>query len=291
MKNARVGLAVLAAIVVLMSVMGLPLPPELAERLAELGIPVPKSSLLENELSDPATLGNLPKTAAGFSTPKRSLYEAVYGERRKTFYCGCEFNEDKAVDLQGCGVRPRRNEERALRAEAEHVFPASQFGYSRRCWREPEAVCGEHLSGRDCCRRTDPVFEAAHNDLHNLFPAVGEVNGDRANYRWGMVPGGKRAYGVCNIEVDPEHVQERWWRREGHRLASEDLETVLAEKPEVLVVGTGYDGRMQVPEETIDSLRAEGVDVRTAKTGETVKEFNRLQREYARIVAALHLTC
>jgi hypothetical protein len=95
----------------------------------------------------------------------------------------------------------------------------------------------------------------------------------------------------ADVIVFPDHVQERWWRREGHRLAPEDLESVLAETPEVLVVGTGYFGRMRVPEQTLASLRSAGVDVRVEKTGEAVAEFNRLQRECARIVAALHLTC
>ena len=95
----------------------------------------------------------------------------------------------------------------------------------------------------------------------------------------------------ADVIVFPDHVQERWWRREGHRLAPEDLTSVLAEKPEVLIVGTGYYGRMRVPEESLDALRNAGVAVRIEKTGEAVAEFNRLQREYARIAAALHLTC
>jgi hypothetical protein len=48
---------------------------------------------------------------------------------------------------------------------------------------------------------------------------------------------------------------------------------------------------MQVPEETLASLGAAGIDVRVLKTDRAVAEFNRLQREYASIVAALHLTC
>ena len=48
----------------------------------------------------------------------------------------------------------------------------------------------------------DPVFESAHNDLMNLVPSVGEVNGQRSNYNWGMISGEQRAFGTCNIEVD-----------------------------------------------------------------------------------------
>ncbi len=110
------------------------------------------------------------------------------------------------------------------------------------------------------------------------------------HYTFGRIGIGGRDYDA-DVIIFPDHVQERWWRREGHRLAQEDLETVLADAPQMLVIGTGYYGRMQVPEETIESLRAAGVEVRVAKTGEAVAEFSRLQRECARIVAALHLTC
>lgn len=48
----------------------------------------------------------------------------------------------------------------------------------------------------------DPAFEAAHNDLHNLFLAEGEVNGDRKDYNWGMVPGATSDYGRCAFKID-----------------------------------------------------------------------------------------
>ena len=144
----------------------------------------------------------LPRTASSFSTAKQWLYDKVYYDHRITFYCGCAYSKDRQVDLASCGVVPRKNVERAQRVEAEHVFPAHQFGNFRACWREPEKVCGEKLSGRQCCEKSDPLFVAAHNDLYNLYPAVGEVNGDRSNYNWGMIEGEKRAYGQCSIEID-----------------------------------------------------------------------------------------
>ena len=146
--------------------------------------------------------GDLPRTAGSFSTAKKWLYDKIYYDHRMTFYCGCRYDTDRQVDLTSCGVIPRKNADRAKRVEAEHVFPAHQFGNFRECWRAPEKVCGEKMSGRKCCEKSDPVFVAAHNDLHNLFPAVGEVNGDRSNYNWGMIAGERRNYGQCNIEVD-----------------------------------------------------------------------------------------
>ncbi len=49
----------------------------------------------------------------------------------------------------------------------------------------------------------DPAFRAAHNDPHNLFPAGGEVNGDRSAHAYGTVAGEPRAYGACDFEVAP----------------------------------------------------------------------------------------
>jgi len=39
------------------------------------------------------------------------------------------------------------------------------------------------------------------NDLHNLVPAIGQVNGDRLNHPYGIVDGEPRNYGSCDFEV------------------------------------------------------------------------------------------
>ncbi len=59
----------------------------------------------------------------------------------------------------------------------------------------------------------------------------------------------------------------------------------------MLIIGTGYYGRMLVPDATKQYLEERGIKVLQAKTRDAVTEFNQLQKEYARIVAALHLTC
>jgi deoxyribonuclease-1 len=150
---------------------------------------------------DPAMLPDVPSS---FYQAKQLLYDEVFSDRRRSFYCGCAYGADRDVDLGSCGLQSLRTEERARRIEAEHVFPAYHFGQHRRCWRE--ALCtdsqGRPFKGRDCCEEIDPVFRAAHNDLHNLVPAVGAINGDRSNLNWGMVEGEPRAYGACNFEVD-----------------------------------------------------------------------------------------
>jgi endonuclease I len=129
------------------------------------------------------TPSDLPRTASTFTGAKKALYDQVYHDHRLTFYCGCDYSVDRKIDLASCGLTALADKPRAQRIEAEHIFPAAQFGNFRPCWRNPgefpECVksSGKTVSGRECCQRVDSVFEAAHNDLMNLVPSVGEVNG------------------------------------------------------------------------------------------------------------------
>lgn len=158
----------------------------------------PSVSLTPRKYNEQSHKSHIPSS---FSKAKRLLYNKVYQGHKTTFYCNCQFNYKREVDLSSCNVEHRRNKTRANRIEAEHVMPAHEFGMFRACWQSPLSVCGNR-GGRACCLKKDRTFKKAHNDLHNLFPSVGEINGDRSNYRWGMISGERRAYGSCDIEVD-----------------------------------------------------------------------------------------
>lgn len=88
----------------------------------------------------------------------------------------------------------------------------------------------------------------------------------------------------------PDRVAANWWRKEGHRLDVEDLQAVFDAAPEVLVVGTGSYGLMQVPDETCRAVEAAGIELLTARTGKAWQMYNNL-RERRRTAGAFHLTC
>ncbi len=106
-----------------------------------------------------------------------------------------------------CSLEARSNERCSDRIEWEHVVPASWFGRERSCWTEGPGLCvksdGTPFKSRKCCakRGVDPAFMAAYTDPHNLFPAGGEVNGDRSAHSFGAVEGETREYGACDFEV------------------------------------------------------------------------------------------
>jgi deoxyribonuclease I len=134
-----------------------------------------------------------------FERAKIELRQHVYQDRNTvgTFYCGCRWEwvgrSGGRVDFASCGYEIRAQEHRAIRTEWEHILPASSFGRQRLCWQE---------GGRSNCNRTDPVFNAMEADMHNLTPSVGEINADRSNYRFGMLPGGPKQHGACEFRVD-----------------------------------------------------------------------------------------
>ncbi len=111
------------------------------------------------------------------------------------------------------------------------------------------------------------------------------------DYGFGHIRIGGREYRRDVIVRADGTVHSPWWRAEGHSLAVEDLEPLLDEPPGILVVGTGYHGRMAVPEETRAALEARGMEVRALPTREAVAEFNRLACRSGAVAAALHLTC
>ena len=133
--------------------------------------------------------------APSFSSAKKDAIK-VYQGQETSFYCGCKYKyqgKKLSPDWESCGYQPRKQAKRGSRIEWEHAVPAWHFGHQLQCWKD---------GGRKNCTRNDPKFSAMEADLMNLVPAVGELNGDRSNYKYGMIAGEARAYGRCDFEVD-----------------------------------------------------------------------------------------
>lgn len=113
-----------------------------------------------------------------------------------TIYCGCRITYPKkakwTIDLKECGYTVRKQSARAQRIEAEHVMPAWEFGHQLKCWQQ---------GGRKNCGKDDD-FKRMEGDLHNLYPSVGEINGDRGNFQFSDWNAKPYAYGKCEMVID-----------------------------------------------------------------------------------------
>lgn len=138
-----------------------------------------------------------------FDRAKMLLRTHVYHDRTSDgdFYCGCEWtwnsrnNSGGKIDFKSCGYENRSPNQlnRAERIEWEHIMPAHSFGQQRQCWQH---------GGRANCVKTDPVFSAMEADMHNLTVAVGEVNADRSNFRFTVLPSTPKQHGQCDVKID-----------------------------------------------------------------------------------------
>ncbi|HEY9280416.1 MAG TPA: endonuclease [Eoetvoesiella sp.] len=122
----------------------------------------------------------------------KEVLPRVHAGLNTTFYCGCRYT-GKTVDHKTCGYKIRKDANRASRLEWEHVVPAWVLGHQRRCWQQ---------GGRKQCTKNDAVFRKAEGDLHNLTPAIGEINNDRANFRFTVWDNNPSMYGQCGMTVD-----------------------------------------------------------------------------------------
>jgi len=110
----------------------------------------------------------------------------------------------------------------------------------------------------------------------------------------------KYSFGSINIEgtiykkdviIFPERVYSPWWREKGHSLSINDLNEVISYNPEILIIGTGAYGVMDVPDSSIEFLRDKGIEVRVSNTKDAVNLFNKEIEIGKNVVACLHLTC
>ncbi len=65
---------------------------------------------------------------------------------------------------------------------------------------------------------------------------------------------------------------------------------IAAVKPDVLIIGTGQSGAMEVPEETVAFLESQGITVYVEKTGQAAMLFN-VQPRGKVVIGSFHLTC
>jgi len=141
-----------------------------------------------------------PSHAGSYDTARRRLYRQI--KDTTTFYCGCKTKlAARSFDRSSCGYVPRNDTKKAKQIEAEHILPAkfiAKYHTGDSCWKKDDA-CG---LGRDCCYKNDARFKKAHNDLVNLYPAIGELNVVRNDLMYDHIPGDVLLFGKCDFEVD-----------------------------------------------------------------------------------------
>jgi hypothetical protein len=110
------------------------------------------------------------------------------------------------------------------------------------------------------------------------------------SYSFGNITVDGKTYS-SDLIVYPDRIQENWWRRRGHYLQKEDLIGIEKILCDVLIIGVGASGAMNVAPEVEEWLRHVGIAWEIHHTGRACERFNALVLEGKQVIAALHLTC
>lgn len=109
-------------------------------------------------------------------------------------------------------------------------------------------------------------------------------------YDFGKMTVGGRSY-TNDLKIIDGRIIGDWWRKAGHRCEPEDMGDILAAKPTVVVIGTGYSGNMRVSNALVGALKERRIRMIAEPTGKAKDTFNRLAGKDRQIAGAFHLTC
>ncbi len=157
---------------------------------------------------------------------------------------------------------------RCPRCGREYDVTVFQFGRNVKC------ACGE-------------IVDA----LKPQEERIGGMGGGKMidSYSFGSVTIDGKIY-TSDVIIYPDRIDSDWWRKQGHSLCVEDIEEVLAEKPEVIIIGCGASGAMSIPWETRDWIESLGIELIAQNTSEAVATHNELCSK-KKVITCLHLTC
>jgi len=109
------------------------------------------------------------------------------------------------------------------------------------------------------------------------------------HYQFGKITIAGKTY-TKDLIILPDRLITGWWRQQGHLLQVADLAEVLRTELQLLIIGQGAYGRMQVAAEVQEVLKNMGFRWVALPTGEACQEYNHTAQDQ-QVAAALHLTC
>ena len=109
------------------------------------------------------------------------------------------------------------------------------------------------------------------------------------SYSFGKLSINGKIY-LSDLIIFPDRVYDSWWRNEGHNLYMEDIRDIIVFSPEVLIIGQGSPGYMQVSESVRMGIQSGGIELFVSGTEKAVEMYNKTCGS-RKTVAALHLTC
>jgi hypothetical protein len=94
-----------------------------------------------------------------------------------------------------------------------------------------------------------------------------------------------------DIKVVKGHIVPDWWRKSGHCVEIEDVQDILDADPEILVIGKGQPGYMNLSENLRKLLEKKEIQLIEEPTSKAIQTFNRLLDVGKNVSAGFHVGC
>ena len=93
------------------------------------------------------------------------------------------------------------------------------------------------------------------------------------SYQFGLVVVDGKKY-MWDVIIFPDIVRDNWGRKTGHQLCLEDITGVITDNPEVLVVGTGASGLVEVLPDVQQAAQSRRIKLIVETTDKACRTYN-----------------
>lgn len=99
------------------------------------------------------------------------------------------------------------------------------------------------------------------------------------------------------VLIIEDEVEERKYKKlkelfgTSHKIGDWEIEKLLGNKPEIIIVGTGQNGALEVDEDTAKKLKTNDSELIIVKTPEAIEIYNQKTKENKKVNALMHTTC
>lgn len=80
-------------------------------------------------------------------------------------------------------------------------------------------------------------------------------------------------------------------RKKGHLFDIDEFVKLLQKDPGIIVIGTGHNGVVKVPDEVLQMAENKKIELFMEKTPQAAEVFNAFVKEGKRVIAVIHTTC
>jgi hypothetical protein len=82
-----------------------------------------------------------------------------------------------------------------------------------------------------------------------------------------------------------------FWKFGSHSIKKTEIEKLLQSKPEVLVIGTGTQGKAELAADANALIKESKLQVVIVPSGDAVERVNQITGQGKRVAALIHITC